>query len=69
MPELKDLTPEQIDAVFTQALLEAEAQAWMLLCQIQGEATLARQDRLADNAARWGLTTVPMEERLDPGEA
>ena len=68
MPEVHDLTPEQIDALFTHADMVAEAHAWVELCATQGHATLARQDSLADQAARWGLTTAPTDARLEASE-
>ena len=69
MPELNDLTLEQIDTLFTADDVVAEVRAWIKLCAMQGEATLRRHDLLAEHAARWGLTPVPTEERLDAGEA
>ena len=69
MPEVHDLTPEQIEALFTHADLVAEAHAWVELCATQGQATLARQESLADQAARWWGRTAPTEERLDASEA
>ena len=69
MPELHDLTAEQIEALFTAANSEAEAHAWVELCATQGQKALRHQDEMAEHAARWGLTPVPTEERLDAGEA
>ena len=69
MPNLDDLTPEQIDALFTEADMVAEAHVRVDLCRMQGQMTLARQDMLALQAALGWFTTVPTEERLDPGEA
>ena len=69
MPDLHNLTPEQIDALFTHADAVAEAHAWVELCATQGQMALARQDSLADQAARWGLTMAPAEERLEASKA
>mgnify|MGYP001582613494 CR=1 FL=1 len=69
MPELDDLTLEQIDTLFTPADVAAEAQAWRVLCDTQGQDTLRRQDIIAEGAARWRMTPVPTEEQLDAGWA
>ena len=69
MPEVNELTPEQIEALFTHADLVAEVHAWTQLCATQGQKALRHQDEIADAAARWGLTPVPTEERLDAGDA
>ena len=68
MPELHDLTAEQIETLFTAADAQGEAHAWIELCATQGQAALRHQDAIADAAARWSLTTVPKEEWLDAGE-
>ena len=68
MPELHDLTVEQIEALFTHADLIGEAHAWVELCATQGQMTLRRQDAMAEQAARWWLPLVPTEERLDAGD-